>query len=333
MTCAFQEAHAVSEEARVTPAAPAPNSKIFVAGHRGLVGSAIVRKLESSGYGNLVARSSKELDLRDASAVETFFEAEKPEFIFLAAAKVGGILANDTYRGEFIRDNLLIQLNVIDAARRHGADKLLFLGSTCIYPRDAPQPICEDYLMTGPLEPTNSAYAVAKIAGLEMIDAYRIQYAFNGISIMPTNLYGPQDNFDPETSHVLPALLRRFHEAKVDGEEAVTIWGTGTPLREFMHCDDLADAALWLMENYDDGQMLNVGTGEEISILDLATLISKVVGFEGEIRTDTSKPDGTPRKLCDVTRLMNLGWRPKISLEDGIRSTYEWFLENAKVRG
>ncbi len=328
---AYQEARAVSEGASVTPAAPAPDSRIYVAGHRGLVGSAIVRKLEGSGYGNLIARTSKELDLRDAGSVDAFFEAEKPEFIFLAAAKVGGILANDTYRGDFIRDNLLIQLNVIDAARRHGADKLLFLGSTCIYPRDAPQPIREDYLMTGPLEPTNSAYAVAKIAGLEMIDAYRTQYGFNGISIMPTNLYGPQDNFNPETSHVLPALIRRFHEAKVDGAEAVTIWGTGAPLREFMHCDDLADAALWLMENYDDGQMLNVGTGEEISILDLATLISNVVGFEGDIGTDTSKPDGTPRKLCDVTRLMNLGWRPKINLEDGVRSTYEWFLKNTMV--
>jgi GDP-L-fucose synthase len=325
---AYPVAHAVSEGANITPAAPAADSKIFVAGHRGLVGSAIVRKLESAGYSNLLLRTSKELDLRNSTDVSAFFEAEKPEFVFLAAAKVGGIMANDTYRGDFIRDNLLIQLNVIDSARRNGAAKLMFLGSTCIYPREAPQPIKEDYLMTGPLEPTNSAYAVAKIAGLEMIDAYRTQYGFNGISIMPTNLYGPQDSFDPETSHVLPALIRRIHVAKMEGANQITIWGTGTPLREFMHCDDLADAALWLMSNYDDTQMLNVGTGEEISILDLAILISKVVGFEGEIATDPSKPDGTPRKLCDVTRLMNLGWRPKITLEDGIRSTYDWFLEN-----
>lgn len=333
MMCAYQEARAVSEGARVTTAAPAPGSKIYVAGHRGLVGSAIVRTLEASGLSNIIARTSVELDLTDASGVNAFFEEEKPEFLFLAAAKVGGILANDIYRGDFIRDNLLIQVNVIDAARRNGAAKLLFLGSSCIYPREAPQPLREDYLMTGPLEPTNSAYAVAKIAGLEMIDAYRAQYGFNGISIMPTNLYGPRDNFDPETSHVLPALIRRIHEAKCEDADAVTIWGTGAPLREFLHCDDLADAALWLMCNYDEGQMLNVGTGKEISILELAALISSVIGFKGEIRTDPSKPDGTPRKLCDATRLTNLGWRPKIGLEDGIRSTYDWFLENETASG
>lgn len=320
------------ERASIAPAAPAKDSKVYVAGHRGLVGSAILRKLQEKGYTNLPVRTSKELDLRDADRVESFFAEEKPEFVFLAAAKVGGILANDTCPGDFIRDNLLIQLNVIDAALRHGARKLLFLGSTCIYPRDARQPMKEEDILTGPLEPTNSAYAIAKIAGLEMIRAYRDQYGFNGISIMPTNLYGPGDNFDPETSHVLAALLRRFHEAKETGAEQVTIWGTGKPLREFMHSDDLADAAVWLMENYDDGQMLNVGTGEEISILDLAKLVAKVIGFEGEIETDPSKPDGTPRKLCDTKKLRNLGWAPKITLEDGIRSTYQWFLENEKAR-
>ena len=316
------------EQVQVSPAAPKPDSRIYVAGHLGLVGSAILRRLETAGYSNLLARTSSELDLRDREKVEAFFEQERPEFVYLAAARVGGIAANDTYRGDFIRDNLLIQLNAIEAARRKGTRKLLFLGSTCIYPRDAAQPLKEEYVMTGPLEPTNSAYAVAKIAGLEMIDAYRKQYGFNGISIMPTNLYGPNDNFDPATSHVLAALLRRFHDAKVEGDQRVTIWGTGKPLREFMHSDDLADAAVWLMSHYDEGQILNVGTGEEISILDLAKLIAKVVGFEGEIQTDTSKPDGTPRKLCDTTRLRNLGWKSGIGLEAGIRSTYEWLLEN-----
>lgn len=317
------------ERVSATPAAPTTNSIIYVAGHRGLVGSAILRRLKTAGHTNLPTRTSAELDLCDPQAVEAFFAKSKPEFIFLAAAKVGGILANDNYPGDFIRDNLTIQLNVIDAARRHGTKKLMFLGSTCIYPREAPQPMNEDSILTGPLEPTNSAYAVAKIAGLEMIRAYRDQYGFNGISIMPTNLYGPGDNFDLESSHVLPALIRRFHDAKTSGMSEVTIWGTGTPLREFMHADDLADAAVWLMANYDDGQILNVGTGEEISILDLARLIARVVGFNGDILTDPEKPDGTPRKLCDTSRLRALGWKPKITLEQGIASTYEWFLENA----
>lgn len=321
----------MADLASVSPATPSSDSVVYVAGHRGLVGSAIFRRLQQAGYSNLPTRSSDELDLRDPEAVETFFTQQKPEFVFLAAAKVGGILANDTYPADFIRDNLLIQLNVIEAARRHGAKKLMFLGSTCIYPRNARQPMNEDDILTGPLEPTNSAYAVAKIAGLEMIRSYRDQHGFNGISIMPTNLYGPGDNFDPETSHVLAALIRRIHEAKVSHADAVTIWGTGTPLREFLHSDDLADAAVWLMENYDDGQMLNVGTGEEVSIMDLARLIARVIGFEGEIRTDTSKPDGTPRKLCDTTRLRSLGWKPKITLEDGIASTYQWFLENIAI--
>ena len=330
MTSIFQMARAVPERTQVKAATPAKNSTIYVAGHRGLVGSAIMRQLEKSGYSSLPVRSSRELDLRDKGAVDAFFNETKPEFIFLAAAKVGGILANDTFPADFIRDNLLIQLNVIEAARKFGASKLMFLGSTCIYPREARQPMNEDDILTGPLEPTNSAYAVAKIAGLEMIRAYRDQHGFNGISIMPTNLYGPGDNFDLETSHVLPALIRRFHDAKTSGADRVTIWGTGTPLREFMHADDLADAAVWLMENYDNGQMLNVGTGEEISILDLARLVAKIVGFEGDVTTDTTKPDGTPRKLCDTTRLRALGWKPKISLEDGIASTYKWFLENDK---
>lgn len=313
----------------VVPAAPEKNSSVYVAGHRGLVGSAILRRLKETGYANLPVRTSRDLDLTDGDAVESFFAQEKPGFVFLAAARVGGILANDTFPGDFIRDNLAIQLNVIETARRHGTKKLMFLGSTCIYPRDARQPMNEDDILTGPLEPTNSAYAVAKIAGLEMIRAYRDQHGFNGISIMPTNLYGPGDNFDLETSHVLPALIRRFHDAKTSGANEVTIWGTGKPLREFMHADDLADAAVWLMENYDHGQMLNVGTGEEISILDLARLVAKVVGFDGEIVTDPSKPDGTPRKLCNTARLRALGWKPKIGLEEGIRSTYEWFLESA----
>ncbi len=319
----------MAEKVSVTPASPSPDSCIYIAGHRGLVGSAILRRLEKLNYSSLIARTRAELDLRVPADVDAFFQAQKPEFVFLAAATVGGILANDLNRGDFIRDNLQIQLNVIDAARRFGARKLLFLGSTCIYPRDAPQPMKEKYILTGPLEPTNSAYAVAKIAGLEMIDAYRAQYGFNGISIMPTNLYGPHDNFDPETSHVLPALIRRFHDAKIANAATVTIWGTGRPLREFMHCDDLADAAVWLMENYDEAQILNAGTGEEISILDLARLVAGIVGFEGEIVTDPEKPDGTPRKLCDVSKLTKLGWTAKTELKEGIGSTYRWFLENA----
>jgi GDP-L-fucose synthase len=278
-------------------------AKIYVAGHRGLVGSAILRRLQAEGYQNLVLRTRKELDLTDQRAVYRFFEEERPEYVFLAAAKVGGILANATYPADFIRENLLIQTNVIDAAYRYGVKKLLFLGSSCIYPKYAPQPMKEEYLLTGPLEPTNEAYAVAKIAGIKMVQAYRRQYGFNGISLMPTNLYGPGDNFDLETSHVIPALLRKFHEAKVSGRWEVVVWGTGTPRREFLHVDDLADAALFLMRHYEGEEIVNVGVGEDISIRELAELIAKVVGFRGEIVYDTSKPDGTPRKLLDVSRL------------------------------
>ena len=301
-------------------------SKIFVAGHRGLVGSAILRRLQAEGYTNLVVRTRRELDLTNQAAVERFFAQEKPEYVFLAAAKVGGILANATYPADFIRDNLLIQTHVIDAAYRHGVRKLLFLGSSCIYPKYTPQPMKEEHLLTGPLEPTNEPYAVAKIAGIKMCQAYRRQYGFNAISLMPTNLYGPGDNFDLQTSHVLPALIRKFHEAKERGDRQVVVWGTGKPRREFLHVDDLADAAVFLMRHYDEEQIINVGVGEDISIADLAALIKRIVGYEGEIVYDTSKPDGTPRKLLDVSRLFALGWRPKISLEEGIRQTYTWFL-------
>ncbi|GAA6744347.1 GDP-L-fucose synthase [Thermus antranikianii] len=309
-------------------------SKIYVAGHRGLVGSAILRKLRAEGYTNLVTRTRQELDLRDQAAVNRFFEEERPEYVFLAAAKVGGILANSTYPADFIRDNLLIQTHVIDAAYRYGVKKLLFLGSSCIYPKHAPQPLKEGYLLTGPLEPTNEPYAVAKIAGIKMCQAYRRQYGFNAISLMPTNLYGPGDNFDLQTSHVLPALIRKFHEAKEEGRKEVVVWGTGTPRREFLHVDDLADAALFLMKHYESEEIINVGVGEDISIRELAELIARIVGFEGEIVYDTTKPDGTPRKLLDTSRLFALGWRPKIPLEEGIRQTYRWFLEHrAEVRG
>ena len=304
-------------------------SKIFVAGHRGLVGSAILRKLQAEGYTNLVTRTRAELDLRDQAAVNRFFEEERPEYVFLAAAKVGGILANSTYPADFIRDNLQIQTNVIDAAYRNGVKKLLFLGSSCIYPKYAPQPMKEEYLLTGPLEPTNEWYAVAKIAGIKMAQAYRRQYGFNAISLMPTNLYGPGDNFDLETSHVIPALIRKFHEAKVEGRPHVVVWGTGKPRREFLHVDDLAEAALFLMENYDDEEIVNVGVGEDVSIRELAELIQDVVGFEGEIVFDTTKPDGTPRKLLDVSRLQALGWRAKIPLREGLASTYRWYVENS----
>ncbi len=329
MTFPRQTARAVTEAVSVIPASPDMDSRIYVAGHRGLVGSAILRHLQKLNYSNLVTRTRAELDLRKQQDVDAFFAEQKPEFVYLAAATVGGILANDLNRGDFIRDNLLIQVNVIDAARRFGVRKLLFLGSTCIYPRDAPQPMKEEYILTGPLEPTNSAYAVAKIAGLEMIDAYHAQFGFNGIAIMPTNLYGPQDNFDLETSHVLAALIRRFHDARIANVPTVTIWGTGSPLREFMHCDDLADAAIWLMRNYDKPQILNVGTGDEISIINLAHLIAEVIGFKGNIDTDPTKPDGPARKLCDVSKLTKMGWKSKIELKQGIRSTYRWFLENA----
>lgn len=303
-------------------------ARIFVAGHRGLVGSALVRKLQAEGFRNLILRTRGELDLTDQAAVERFFAQERPEYVFLAAAKVGGILANSTYPADFIRVNLQIQVNVIDAAYRYGVKKLLFLGSSCIYPKYAPQPLREEYLLSGPLEPTNEAYAVAKIAGIKMCQAYRQQYGFNAISLMPTNLYGPGDNFDLETSHVVPALIRKFHEAKEEGRKEVVVWGSGTPRREFLHVDDLADAALFLMDHYDEGEIINVGVGEDISIRELAELVADIVGFQGEIVYDRSKPDGTPRKLLDVTRLFALGWRPKIPLREGLVATYRWFLEN-----
>ena len=306
-------------------------SRIFVAGHRGLVGSAIVRFLRREGFENLILRSRQETDLTSREAVETFFAEQQPEYVFLAAAKVGGILANSTYPADFIRDNLAIQLNVINAAWRYGVKKLEFLGSSCIYPKFAPQPIKEEYLLTGPLEPTNEWYAVAKIAGLKLCQAYRAQYGFNAISLMPTNLYGPGDNFDLRNSHVLPALIRKFHDAKVELQSEVAVWGTGKPRREFLHADDLASAAVFLMQHYHESEIVNVGTSEDISIADLAHLVSDVVGFRGALTFDTSKPDGTPRKLLDVTRLHALGWRHKITLTDGIQSTYQWYLQQAET--
>lgn len=304
------------------------NARIFVAGHRGLVGSAIVRRLRAAGYSELLTRSSGELDLRNQAAVDRFFATERPELVLLAAAKVGGIHANDTFPADFIRDNLQVQTNVIDSAYRHGARKLVFLGSSCIYPKLAPQPMSEDSLLTGPLEPTNEWYAIAKIAGLKMCQAYARQYGFKAITLMPTNLYGPGDNFDLQKSHVLPALIRKFHDAKVAGQQTVTVWGTGTPRREFLHVDDLADACVFLMERYDADRPVNIGWGEDISIRDLATLVQEVVGHVGELQFDTSKPDGTPRKLLDVSRLNGLGWKPKVNLRDGIAATYRWFLEH-----
>jgi GDP-L-fucose synthase len=307
------------------------SSRIFVAGHQGLVGGAIRRHLEASGHTNLLLRGRPELDLLDRAQVDAFFAECRPEYVFLAAAKVGGVLANQTRPAEFIFENLAIQINVIDAAYRNGVKKLQFLGSSCIYPRLAPQPIREEYLLTGPLEPTNDSYAVAKIAGIKMVQSYRQQYGFDGISLMPTNLYGPGDNFDLTSSHVLPALLRKIHEAKVGGAPDVVIWGTGSPLREFLHVDDLADAAVYLMRNYSSGEIVNVGTGSEISIRDLALTIQRVVGFEGRLVHDISKPDGTPRKLLDVSRLRALGWHSSIPIEEGIRQTYEWYLQSAPV--
>jgi len=303
-----------------------PSSRIFVAGHAGLVGSALVRRLHALGHAHLLLRTRHELELRDQAAVRDFFERERPEYVFLAAARVGGIQANATRPAEFIGDNLAIQTHVIDAAWRCGVKKLLFLGSSCIYPKHAPQPIVEESLLTGPLEPTNEWYAIAKIAGLKMAAAYRRQYGFNAISAMPTNLYGPGDNFDLANSHVLPALLRKFHEAKVAGAAEVVVWGSGAPRREFLHVDDLADALVLLMQKYSDEAPINVGCGADVSIAELAALVSEVVGFGGRIVYDASKPDGTPRKLLDVSRLTALGWAPKIALREGIAGTYRWFL-------
>jgi GDP-L-fucose synthase len=300
-------------------------SRIYVAGHRGLVGSAISRLLCAEGFSQLILRTRAELDLLDRDAVDRFFAAEKPEFVFLAAAKVGGILANSTYPADFLRDNLMIQNNVIDSAYRHGVQKLQFLGSSCIYPKFAPQPIREDYLLTGALEPTNEWYAIAKIAGIKMAQAYRRQYGFNAISLMPTNLYGPGDNFDLSTSHVLPALIRKFHEAKQQNAAEVVVWGSGTPRREFLHVDDLAAAAVFLMRHYNEGEIVNVGTGRDITIREVAELIQRVTGFEGAIAFDASKPDGTPRKLLDVAKLSALGWQASIPFDQGVAQTYDWY--------
>jgi GDP-L-fucose synthase len=301
---------------------------IYVAGHKGLVGSALMRILTTQGFANILTRSRRELDLTNQQQVDDFFAANRPAYVFMAAARVGGILANDTYPAEFLGENLAIQTNVIDAAWRNGTEKFLFLGSSCIYPKFAEQPIREDSLLTAPLEPTNEWYAIAKIAGIKMCQAYRKQFGFNAISAMPTNLYGPGDNFDLQNSHVLPALLRKFHSAKTSNEPSVTVWGTGKPRREFLHVDDLADALLYLMRNYDSEEIVNVGVGTDISIAELAQLIAEIVGYQGEIVFDTSKPDGTPRKLLDVSRLQRAGWQARISLADGIRSTYQWYLEH-----
>src|SRR5882757_531321 len=298
------------------------NDKIYVAGHRGMVGSAITRKLQEEGFTHLIQKTSAELDLKDQAAVREFFEKERPDYVFLAAAKVGGIMANNTYRGEFLYDNLMIQNNTIDSAYRSGVKKLMFLGSSRIYPKLAPQPLREDYLLTGELEPTNDPYAIAKIAGIKMADAYRSQYGCNFISVMPTNLYGPNDNYDLNSSHVLPALIRKFHEAKQKGEPEVILWGSGKPRREFLHADDLADACFFLMQQYNDAGLINIGTGEDLEIKELALLIKKIVGYSGEIQHDLSKPDGTPRKLMDVGKLHSLGWKAAIGLEDGLRSVY-----------
>ncbi len=306
------------------------DSSVFVAGARGLVGSALCRALASRGYSRILAPARSALDLRDRTAVDRFFAAERPEYVFMAAAKVGGIVANDTYPADFIRDNLEIQTNVIDAAYRNGARKLCFLGSSCIYPRLAPQPLTEASLLTGPLEPTNEWYAIAKIAGIKMCQAYARQYGFDAISVMPTNLYGPGDNFDLQTSHVLPALLRKLDAAKDAGAPEATVWGSGTPRREFLYVDDLADALCFLMERYSSPEIINVGCGDDITIADLARTIADIVGFRGELVFDRSKPDGTPRKLLDVSKTRTLGWQAKTPLAAGIRTTYEWYLANAK---
>ena len=303
------------------------NSKIYIAGHRGMVGSAINRKLQAEGFSNLILKTSAELDLRNQQAVQNFFSAEKPDYVFLAAAKVGGIMANNTFRGEFLYENLMIQNNVIHSSWLNGVKKLIFLGSSCIYPKMAPQPLKEEYLLTGELEPTNEPYAIAKIAGIKLCDAYRAQYGCNYISVMPTNLYGPNDNYDLNNSHVFPALIRKFHEAKVSGASSVTLWGTGKPRREFLHADDLASACFYLMQNYNEAGLLNIGTGEDIEIGELALLIKNIVGYEGEIIHDLSKPDGTPRKLMDVSKLHNFGWKHSIGLEEGIRKVYAEFVK------
>ncbi len=301
-------------------------AKIYVAGHRGMVGSALVRRLQSEGYQNIVVRTSRELDLRNQQTVIDFFATEKPEYVFLAAAKVGGIMANNVYRADFLYENLQIQNNVIHNAYVTGVKKLMFLGSSCIYPKMAPQPLKEDYLLTGLLEYTNEPYAIAKITGIKMCESYRKQYGCNFISVMPTNLYGPNDNYDLVGSHVLPAMIRKFHEAKAESKPFVELWGTGSPLREFLHADDLADACVYLMKTYDEEQFVNIGVGEDISIKNLAELIQETVGYEGELRWNTDKPDGTPRKLMDVSRLHNMGWKHRYSLEEGIKLTYQDFL-------
>ncbi|WP_118973750.1 GDP-L-fucose synthase [Taibaiella koreensis] len=309
-----------------------PSDKVYIAGHRGMVGSAIRRNLESGGFNNLVLRTSAELDLRDQRAVAAFFEAERPDYVFLAAAKVGGIVANNTYRAEFIYENLMIQNNVIHEAYRNQVKKLMFLGSSCIYPKLAPQPLKEEYLLTGELEPTNEPYAIAKIAGIKMCDAYRSQYGCNFVSVMPTNLYGPNDNYDLQSSHVLPAMLRKFHEAREQHLPEVTLWGTGSPLREFLHADDMADACVYLMQHYSESGLVNIGVGEDIPIKDLAEMIKRIVGYEGNIVWDRTKPDGTPRKLMDVSKLNSLGWKASTKLEEGIREVYAGkFLNNVSI--
>jgi GDP-L-fucose synthase len=304
------------------------SAKIYIAGHNGLVGSAIVRLLQKEGYLNFVTKNRIELDLTSHTSVEKFFEQEKPDYVFLAAAKVGGILANNTYPADFIRDNLLIETNIIDNAYKSGVKKLLFLGSSCIYPKLAPQPIKEESFMTGPLEETNEAYAIAKIAGIQMCKSYNKQYGTNYISVMPTNLYGHGDNFDLETSHVLPALIRKFDDAKKNNSPSVTLWGTGEPKREFLYVDDLAEACLFLMNNYDSSEIINIGTGEDISIKELANLVKNTIGYAGEILWDSSKPDGTPRKLLDVSKIEALGWKYRTNIVDGINQTYKWYKEN-----
>lgn len=302
------------------------DSKVYIAGHRGMVGSAIMRRLQAAGFTNFITRTSAQLDLRNQQAVADFFAAEKPDYVFLAAAKVGGIHANNTFRGEFLYDNLMIQNNIIHSSYQQGVKKLLFLGSSCIYPKMAPQPLKEEYLLTGELEPTNEPYAIAKIAGIKLCDAYRSQYGCNFISVMPTNLYGPNDNYDLNNSHVLPALIRKFHEAKLANAPSVTMWGTGTPRREFLHADDLADACYYLMQEYNEPGLVNIGVGHDIAIKDLALLVQEVVGYEGTIEHDLSKPDGTPRKLMDVGKLHSFGWKHKIELADGLRQVYAEFV-------